>query len=160
MTQLTTAEANYANKMNPAAKKIGLGTRIRALEGAANYVTGTEAQVPICGADGVPDAKTISGDISVNASGVTTIGANKVLKAMVKYKTISVTIAAEASTGTTTDADAVNGVILGVYPSADAGSAVKSVALTAGTGKIDVALVSAQAAETPATIQVVVLRAT
>ena len=160
MAQMTQDEANAVNGMNPPAQREGLGDRLRTLEGTSLPATGTEAQIPICGTDGVPAPKTMSGDATITKDGAVAVGDNKILKKHLKTKTIAVTIAAEASTGTVTDADAINGAILGVYPSAAAGSAIKSVALTAGSGKIDVEMVSAQAAATPATIQVVVLRAT
>lgn len=78
MVQLTVDEANAVDLMNPPAKRVGLGTRVRALEGTALPATGTEAQIPICGADGVPAQKSVSGDITINTDGVTAIGAGKV----------------------------------------------------------------------------------
>jgi hypothetical protein len=77
MTQLTAAEAALLNRIDHTAKKLGLGTRLRAVEGGT-IATGTEAQLPICGADGVPAPKTISGDISVTAAGAVTIGNGKI----------------------------------------------------------------------------------
>jgi len=80
MTQLTVAQAAYVNKMNPAAKKVGLGTRLRAVEGGS-IATGTEAQVPICDAEGVPTPKAISGDVTIDASGAVSIGNDKITNA-------------------------------------------------------------------------------
>jgi hypothetical protein len=70
MTQLTTAEAAFVNKMNPPAKRVGLGDRVRALEAATTIVTGTDGQVIICGADGVPAPATLSGAGTITNAGV------------------------------------------------------------------------------------------
>jgi len=160
MVQLTEAEAKRINRQNRSSYETGLGDRIRTLEsGVATADPASAGKVPIYDDTGALAPQSVTGDVTIDTSGVTSIGADKVLEGMVKVKTISVTIAAGSATGTVTDADAVDGVILGVYPSADAGSAIKSVALTAGSGKIDVELLSNQAVETPATVQVVVLQA-
>jgi len=77
MTQLTTTEAARINKANRVNYEVGLGTRIRALEGGT-IANGTEAQAMICGADGVPAGQTISGAGTLTAAGVlkiTKIGA-------------------------------------------------------------------------------------
>jgi len=81
MTQLSTAEANRINRANRVNYETKLGTRLRALEGEPNIPTGTEAQVLICAADGVPEPKTVSGDVTINAAGSVTIGSNKITNA-------------------------------------------------------------------------------
>jgi hypothetical protein len=80
MTQLTEAEAAYVNRMNPAAKKVGVGTRLRAVEGGS-LANGTDGQVMICGADGVPAGKTLSGDVTNTNAGVVTVGNGKITAA-------------------------------------------------------------------------------
>lgn len=80
MTQLTTTEAARINKANRVNYEVGLGTRLRALEGGT-IATGTEGQLPICDAEGVPTPKTVSGDVTINAAGAVTIGNNKITNA-------------------------------------------------------------------------------
>jgi len=83
MTQLTAAQAKKINKDSLANSPkelggVGLGDRVRTLESGTTYVTGTEAQIPVCGADGVAAPKTISGDTTITKDGVISVGANKV----------------------------------------------------------------------------------
>lgn len=72
MTQLTAKQATKIDKMCPRSKELEIGTRLRAVEGGT-IATGTEAQLPVCGADGVPAPQTVSGDATINASGVVTV---------------------------------------------------------------------------------------
>lgn len=78
MTQLTAREAAIIDRSeDPIASRFNLGSRLRAVEGGT-IATGTEAQVPICAADGVPTAQTLSGAGTITAAGVlkvTNIGA-------------------------------------------------------------------------------------
>ena len=162
MVQLETGEASEINKMCPTSRKYGIGDRVRALESGSNVPTGTEAQIPIAGTDGVMASKTVSGEATITKDGAVALtpAANRILKSMVKIKTIVVTVIGGASTGTITDATAINGAILGVYPATNTLSAIKSAALTAVSGKIDIVLNTAQTAGQDATIAVVVLEAT
>ena len=97
---------------------------------------------------------------ALEADGVTQakIGDDAAGAAELKVVVRDVTVAAEAATGTVTNAADANGVILGHYVS-NVGNAVKTIALTAGTGKIDVTLAAAQAAGQTAHVYVVVLQA-
>jgi hypothetical protein len=71
MTQLTTAEATMLNKqMGRPARLVQLGKRLRDLEGAATYVVGTDGQIIVAGADGVPKAVTMSGANTITNAGV------------------------------------------------------------------------------------------
>lgn len=69
-----------------------------------------------------------------------------------------ITIAAEAAAGSVTNEADINGVILGVYPQSACAAPIKDVTFTPGTGAIQVELMSAQPAETPAVVTVVVLQ--
>lgn len=99
MTQLSTVEAIRVSKMNPTSKSVDLGNRIRNLEGSANVVTGTEAQIPICGADGVPVATTVSGDATISALGAVTIAADSVEQSMIAEGAVGSTEIAENAVG-------------------------------------------------------------
>lgn len=71
----------------------------------------------------------------------------------------NITIDGEAAIGSVTNAADVNGIILGVIPYAACESPIKDVSFTPDTGAIQVELMSAQSAETPATVTAVVLQA-
>ena len=51
--------------------------------GLAKLASGTDGQIPICSATGVPTFVTQSGDVTVSNAGVTTLGANKVALPMI-----------------------------------------------------------------------------
>jgi len=188
MTQLTVAQAAYVNKMNPAAKKVGLGTRLRAVEGGS-IATGTEAQVPICDAEGVPTPKAISGDVTIDASGAVSIGNDKITNAKMADDAIGtaeiaddavksaqvadeailephlkivnrdVTIPAEGTSATVTNAADING-FLGqahfIAASADQ-TAVKivSVRFVPDTGALTVTVDAAATADTVVRVPVI-----
>lgn len=160
MTQLSVAEAIRVNKMNPTSKNVALGDRVRALEGSANIVTGTEAQVPICGADGVPDAQTVSGDVTVTAAGVTSIGSSKVLAGKAKIVNRDITVAIGQTSGTVTNAADIDGVPLGAHFTAAADATateIRGVRFIAATGALTVLVNAAATAAT--VIRVPILQA-
>lgn len=160
MTQLTEAEASRIDKfLGWVSKKYGIGTRIRALEGEANIPTGTEHQVPICQDDGVPEPKTVSGDVTITSAGVTAIGANKVLAGKAKIVNRDLTVAAEGTSATATNAADINGVPLQAHftaASADATAVeITSVRFVAATGALTVTVNAAATAETVVRVPII-----
>ena len=85
------------------------------------------------------------------------VAADAVGAAELKVVVRDVTVADSASSGTVTNAADINGVIIGAFPKSGVDSAIASVALTAVSGKIDVAVVSAQTGN--GVVSVVVLQA-
>lgn len=71
----------------------------------------------------------------------------------------TVTVLAEASTGTVTNAADIGGVVLGVYPTNDVESAILNFEFNDTTGAATVTLGTAQSAETPGTVTYIVLQA-
>jgi hypothetical protein len=70
MTQLTAAEAARLNRMDYIARKVGLGTRIRALEGGNFTGVGSSAQMAVCDSGGTPTLVSISGAGTISTAGV------------------------------------------------------------------------------------------
>lgn len=118
-----------------------------------------EGKIFVGGADGAAAEQTMSGDVAISSTAVATIQPDSVDTGKLKVVTRDVTIAAEAASGNVTNAADINGVILGHYPKTSVDSAIESIALTAESGQITVTLNAPQAAETPATVSVVVLQA-
>lgn len=149
-----------------------LSTRIDALDGAGEVeltmlAANAEGKVIVYNGSQVATAVAMSGDVTIAANGAVTIANDAVEQAMVaddavgaaqlKVVVRDVTVAGGASTGTVTNAADINGVVLGVRPS-NAESAVKTVALTAVDGKLDVTMNSAQAGGQDAHIFVSILQ--
>jgi hypothetical protein len=118
-----------------------------------------EGKIFVGGADGAAAEQTMSGDVAISSTAEATIQPDSVDTGKLKVVTRDVTIAAEAASGNVTNAADINGVILGHYPKTSVDSAIESIALTAESGQITVTLNANQAAETPATVSVVVLQA-
>jgi hypothetical protein len=188
MTQLTTAEAARINRQNRANYETGLGDRLRAVEGGS-IATGTEAQIPICDAEGVPTPKTISGDITVTAAGAVSIGNNKITNAKMADDAIDtaeiaddaiesaqvadeailephlkvvnrdVTIAAEGTSATVTNAADINGFLGQAHFTAASPDAtaveITSVRFVAATGALTVTVNAAATAETVVRVPVI-----
>ncbi len=118
-----------------------------------------DGKIFVGGADGAAAEQSINGDVAISSTGEATIQPDSVDTGKLKVVTRDVTIAAEAASGNVTNAEDINGVILGHYPKTSVDSAIESIALTAESGQITVTLNAAQAGETPATVSVVVLQA-
>lgn len=159
MTQLTEAEAAKIDRAPWANKKYGVGTRLRAVEGESNIPTGTEAQVPICAADGVPEPKTVSGDLTNNAAGAFTVGNDKITEPKLKIVNRDLTIAAEETSATVTNAADINGVPLQAHFTAASPDAtaveITSVRFVPATGALTVTVNPAATAETVVRVPII-----
>jgi hypothetical protein len=123
---------------------------------SASDITLADGKVLIGNASGVAAAQDMGGDVIIDHSGTTTIGAGKVKKTKVAYKSVAVTVLADATSGSSSDdADLVGGEILGIYPTSNQDQLVDSVAID-GNGAITVTLGAAATADN--TFKVVVLR--
>lgn len=118
-----------------------------------------DGKIFIGGADGAAAAQSINGDATLANTGALTIANDAIGAAKLKVVERNITIAGGAASGTVTNAADIDGVILGVIPYAACESPIKDVTFTVGTGAIQVELISAQGAETPATVTAVVLQA-
>ena len=79
----------------------------------AGDVAVADGKIIVGGAAGKGVAQTPSGDVTMTNAGVVTIGAGKVLKTKVAYKSVAVTVLATATSGSSSnDADLVGGEIL------------------------------------------------
>jgi len=158
MAQLTTAEAKRINRQNRSSYETGLGDRVRELEGGS-IATGTEGQVPICDASGVPTPKTLSGDISNTADGVVTVGNDKIIEPKLKVVNRDLTIAAEATSATVTNAADIDGFLGQAHftaASADAtANEIVSVRFVPSTGALTVTVNVAATAETVVRVPII-----
>lgn len=118
-----------------------------------------DGKIFVGGADGAAAEQSINGDATLANTGALTIANDAIGAAKLKVVERNITIAGGAASGTVTNAADINGVILGVIPYAACESPIKDVTFTVGTGAIQVELISAQGAETPATVTAVVLQA-
>lgn len=159
MTQLTTTEAARINRQNRSSYETGLGDRVRALEGESNIPTGTEAQVPICAADGVPEPKTVSGDLTNNAAGAFTVGNDKITEPKLKIVNRDLTIAADETSATVTNAADINGFLGQAHFTAESADAtavkIDSVRFVPATGALTVTVSAAATAETVVRVPVI-----
>lgn len=97
-------------------------------------------------------------ELADNAVGQAEVIDDAIGVAELKYVTRDITVAAEASTGTATNAADAGGAIMGFYPS-NAESAVKTIALNGSTGQLDVTMNAAQSAGQAAHVYVTILQA-
>ncbi len=159
MVQLTTAEAKRINRENRSSYETGLGDRVRELEGNEVIVVGTEGQVPICDANGVPTPKTFSGDISNTADGVVTVGNDKIIEPKLKVVNRDLTIAAEATSATVTNEEDIDGFLGQAHftaASADAtATEIVSVRFVPSTGALTVTVNAAATAETVVRVPII-----
>lgn len=118
-----------------------------------------DGKIFVGGADGAAAEQSINGDATLANTGALTIANDAIGAAKLKVVERNITIAGGAASGTVTNAADINGVILGVIPYAACESPIKDVTFTVGTGAIQVELISAQGAETPATVTAGVLQA-
>lgn len=121
-------------------------------------VTGTAGQVVVYNGSGAPTATTITGDISVNSSGVASIASGSIVNADVNASAaidktkISGTAITAADTGTVTSTMILDGTILNADINASAAIADTKLATIATAGKVSNSATTATSANTASAI--------
>lgn len=152
-----------------------LDTRISTMDGAGEIPienledASGSGMIIVTDGNKAPAYVQMTGDASISNAGAVSLSNNSVEQANMSDDSIGVaelkiverniTINAEAASGSVTNAEDINGVVIGVIPYAACESPIKDVSFTVGTGAIQVELMSAQSAGTPATVTAVVLQA-
>ena len=150
-------------------------TRIGAIDGAGEITldmledASGAGMFIVTNSSNVPTYVQMTGDASINSAGAISLSNNSVEQAnlgddavgVAELKIVerNITIDGGAASGSVTNAEDINGVVIGVIPYAACESPIKDVSFTVGTGAIQVELMSAQSAGTPATVTAVVLQA-
>lgn len=148
---------------------VKLGTLLAALEAGTGITDkgitlekledGTAGYLIVVGADGVPAYVALSGDALISAAGLLSLADDVVGVDQSKFVQRDITIAAEAASGTVTNAADIGGMLIGWIPKTSVDSAVQSIAFDNATGQLTATLKAAQAAGTPATITATILQA-
>lgn len=144
-----------------------LSDRVDALDGAGeveqSMIENADAagNILVANASKVFTDVTMSGDVTINSSGVTSIGANKVLAGMTKVATRDLEVAIGAASATATNAADISGVVLGACftdasPDATA-TEITSVRFVPTTGALTVTVNANATAAT--TVRVTILQA-
>lgn len=121
-------------------------------------VTGTAGQVVVYNGSGAPTATTITGDISVNSTGVASIASGVIVNADVNASAaidktkIAGTAITAADTGTVTSTMIADGTILDADINASAAIADTKLATISSTGKVANSATTATSANTNSTI--------
>jgi len=141
--------------------------RVSALDGAGEVEltmlesADTAGKIIVANASKVPTYVTMSGDVTNNSSGVTAIGANKVLAGMAKVATRDLEVAIEESSATATNAADIGGVVLGACFTAASpdvtATEITSVRFVPTTGALTVTVNANATAAT--TVRVAILQA-
>ena len=121
----------------------------------------TAGKIIVANASKVPAYVALSGDVTNNSSGVTAIGANKVLAGMAKVATRDLEVAIGASSATATNAADISGVVLGACFTAASPDAtateITSIRFVPTTGALTVTVNANATAAT--TVRVTILQA-
>lgn len=153
----------------------GLDSRISAMDGAGEIPienledASGSGMIIVTDGDKSPAYVQMTGDASISNAGAVSLSDNSVEQANMSDDSIGVaelkiverdiTIDGGAAIGSVTNAEDIDGVVIGVIPSADCETPIKNVSFATDTGAITVELMSAQSAGVPATVTAVVLQA-